>query len=137
MKTGAIVCNSGHFDVEIDAKDLQEYAVEIREDVRHLVDEFVLPGGKKVYLIAKGRLVNLATAEGHPASVMDMSFALQSLTGEYVVKNQGKFGVDVHYVPEEIDKWIAALKLETMHTNIDVLSAKQTKYLDSWNAGTQ
>ncbi|MFP4458384.1 MAG: adenosylhomocysteinase [Candidatus Zixiibacteriota bacterium] len=136
MKDGAIVANSGHFDVEIDTKDLKEYAVEIKKNVRHLVDEFILPGGKHVFLIGEGRLVNLATAEGHPASVMDMSFALQSLTGEYVVKHKDEMKVTVSDVPKEIDEWIAALKLETMGAEIDKLTPKQKEYLDSWNIGT-
>ncbi len=136
MKDGAIVCNSGHFDVELDVKDLEQFADEKVRNVRHLVDQYVLPGGKSVFIIGEGRLVNLATAEGHPASVMDMSFALQSLTGEYVVKNNGKFAVDVHNVPEDIDNWIASLKLQSMGITIDKLTQKQEKYLASWDIGT-
>ncbi len=136
MKSGAIVCNSGHFDVEIDMKELADRSEGLNKDVRPLVDEYILKGGKSVFVIAEGRLVNLATAEGHPASVMDMSFALQSLTGEYVVKNKGSFPVAVHDVPKEIDKWIATLKLETMNSKIDTLTEKQIEYLARWDMGT-
>lgn len=136
MKDGAIVCNSGHFDVEIDIPDLQKMSKNVRKNVRNFVDEYTLRDGRKVYLLAEGRLVNLAAAEGHPASVMDMSFATQALMAEFVVKNAGKLSKKVYDVPQDIEQWIAKLKLKSMKINIDNLTPKQKKYLVSWQIGT-
>ena len=136
MKDGAIVCNSGHFNVELNLAGLAKLARKIRRGVRRGVDEFVLPGGKRIYLLAEGRLVNLACAEGHPASVMDMSFAVQALSAEYAVRNAGKLQVRVHPVPAEIDSWVARLKLKTMGVRIDGLTKQQKQYLASSHMGT-
>ena len=136
MKDGAIVCNSGHFNVEIDIPGLEKMARKVRRGVRNLVDAYNLPDGRTIYLLAEGRLVNLAAAEGHPASVMDMSFAVQALTSEWVVENKGKLQVKVHDVPREVDQWVAALKLKTMGIAIDRLTAEQVEYLASSDAGT-
>ncbi|HHS50284.1 MAG TPA: adenosylhomocysteinase [candidate division Zixibacteria bacterium] len=135
MKDGAIVANSGHFDVELDLPGLEKIAKEINRDVRNVTDEFILPSGKRVFVLANGRLVNLAAAEGHPADVMDMSFAVQALASEWVVKNQG-LEVAVHEVPEEIDDWVSRLKLQTMGIEIDTLTPEQVEYLASWEMGT-
>jgi adenosylhomocysteinase len=135
IKNGAIVCNSGHFNVEIEIPALEEMAKSKRE-VRPLVDEFVLQDGRKVYLIAEGRLVNLATAEGHPASVMDMSFANQALSAEYLAKHHKDMKPQVYVVPEHLDREIARLKLECMGHKLDVLTEEQEHYLSSWNEGT-
>jgi adenosylhomocysteinase len=135
IKGGAIVCNSGHFNVEIEIPALEEMAKSKRE-VRPLVDEFVLQDGRKVYLIAEGRLVNLATAEGHPASVMDMSFANQALSAEYLAKHHKDMKPQVYVVPEHLDREIARLKLESMGHQLDVLTAEQEHYLTSWQEGT-
>lgn len=134
MKDGAIIANSGHFNVEINIEDLKELAKEKNEQVRNYVDEYVMEDGRKLYLLADGRLINLAAAEGHPASVMDMSFATQALTTEYMVKN--KLPVSVHEVPEKIEQWIATAKLESMDIAIDELTEEQKKYLSSWEMGT-
>ncbi|MCD6098653.1 adenosylhomocysteinase [bacterium] len=136
MKDGAIVANSGHFDVEIDVAGLEKMAKSIRRDVRPLVDEYTLPSGKRIYLLARGRLVNLACGEGHPPDVMDMSFAVQALTAEYVAKNHEKLAVKVHSVPREIDETVASLKLASMGVEIDRLTQKQENYLSSWEIGT-
>ncbi len=136
MKDGAIVCNSGHFDVEIDIKGLKKMAKVERKNVRNFVDQFILPNGRSVYLLAEGRLVNLAAAEGHPASVMDMSFSTQALATEYVIKNQGKLGPKVYNVPKEIEDWVASAKLKSMGILIDKLTPEQEKYLASWQEGT-
>jgi adenosylhomocysteinase len=136
MKDGALVCNSGHFNVEIDIPALEKMAVAVRRGVRRDVDEYVLPRGRRVYLLGEGRLINLAAAEGHPACVMDMSFAVQALTTEWVVRNRGRLDVAVHDVPEEIDQWVADLKLKSMGVTIDRLTAEQKKYLQSWQMGT-
>ena len=135
MKDGAILANTGHFNVEIDIAALRSLATETRE-ARDLVDEFTLADGRKIYLLADGRLVNLAVAEGHPAQVMDMSFANQALSAEYIVENAASLEKKVYDVPEDIDKEIARLKLETMGIDIDHLSAEQEKYLASWDEGT-
>ncbi|MDP2233665.1 MAG: adenosylhomocysteinase, partial [Actinomycetota bacterium] len=135
MKDGAIICNSGHFNVEINIAHLRESAVSVRE-VRPLVEEFVLADGRKVFLLADGRLVNLACAEGHPANVMDMSFANQALCAEYMVKNAASLEPGVYPVPKAIDENIAALKLATLGVKIDTLTPEQEKYLASWNEGT-
>ncbi|MBE0417904.1 MAG: adenosylhomocysteinase [Coriobacteriia bacterium] len=135
LKDGAIICNSGHFNVEIDIAHLREKATAVRE-ARPLVEEFTMPDGRLIYLLADGRLVNLACAEGHPASVMDMSFANQALSAEYIVKNHAALEPGVYEVPRDIDEGIAALKLETMGVRIDTLSSEQQEYLASWQAGT-
>ncbi len=134
MKDGAIVANSGHFNVEINIEDLESLAREKHENVRNNVDEYVMADGRRIFLLAQGRLINLAAAEGHPASVMDMSFATQALTTEYVIKND--LEVKVHEVPEEIEQWIARTKLETMGIAIDELTEEQKHYLASWEMGT-
>jgi len=135
MKTGAVVCNSGHFNVEIDIPALEKMSSGKRE-VRPLVDEYLLKDGRKVYLLGEGRLVNLATAEGHPASVMDMSFANQALSAEYLRKHAKDLKPQVYVVPEHLDKEIAKLKLETMGHRLDKLTAEQEHYLASWQEGT-
>ena len=135
FKDGAIICNSGHFNDEIDIPAIQEQAESTRK-VREFVDEYRLPGGRRVYLLAEGRLVNLAAAEGHPAAVMDMSFANQALGAEYLVKNASSLKNEVYVVPEDIDREIARLKLEAMGVTIDTLTAEQKKYLASWEQGT-
>jgi adenosylhomocysteinase len=135
MKAGAIVCNSGHFNVEIDIPALEKMSSGKRE-VRPLVDEYTLKGDRKVYLLGEGRLVNLATAEGHPASVMDMSFANQALSAEYLRANHKTLKPQVYVVPEHLDKEIARLKLETMGHKLDKLTPEQEHYLASWQEGT-
>ncbi len=135
MKDGAIIANSGHFNVEINIPALEALS-KTRSTVRPFVEEFALKDGKKIFLLGEGRLINLAAAEGHPASVMDMSFANQALCLEYLVKNQGKVELEVHSVPEDIDKEIARLKLASMGITIDTLTAEQETYLNSWQEGT-
>ena len=136
MKDGAIICNSGHFNVELALDDLAKLAVKTNKNIRDFVDEYVLKNGHRLYILGEGRLINLAAAHGHPASVMDMSFAAQALATEWSVKNKGKLGHKVHQVPKEVDEWVAALKLKTMGISIDTLTAEQKKYLDSWEMGT-
>ncbi|MDD4178445.1 MAG: adenosylhomocysteinase [Candidatus Margulisbacteria bacterium] len=136
MKDGAIVCNSGHFDCEIDIKGLRKIAKKEIKNVRNFVDQFVLPNGRSVYLLAEGRLVNLAAAEGHPASVMDMSFSTQALATEYAIINAGKLKHKVYNVPAEIENWVATAKLKSMGITIDKLTPEQAKYLASWQEGT-
>jgi len=136
MKDGAIVCNSGHFDVEINLAALRKMSRKVKKNVRNFVDEYVLRSGKVIYLLGEGRLINLAAAEGHPASVMDMSFATQALAAEYVVKNNNKLGNKVYNVPERIEKQVAKLKLGSMGIKIDKLTQEQEKYLSSWEIGT-
>jgi len=135
MKDGAIMGNAGHFDVEIDKKYLEENAISKRR-VRHELDEYTLSSGKRLFLIGEGRLLNLASAEGHPGEVMDMSFANQALACEYLIKNKGNLEKKVYRVPEEIDKDIAKIKLEEMGVKIDILTEEQEKYINSWNEGT-
>lgn len=135
MKDGAILANSGHFNVEIDIPALEKLAVKKRE-IRRFVDEYTLKDGRRINLLAEGRLVNLAAAEGHPASVMDMSFANQALSTEHIVKNYASMKNEVYGVPNEIDERIAALKLASMGVKIDVLTDEQKKYLNSWDLGT-
>jgi adenosylhomocysteinase len=135
MKNGAVVCNSGHFNVEIDIPALEKLSNGKRE-VRPLVDEYVLKGGRKVYLLGEGRLVNLATAEGHPAAVMDMSFANQALSAEYLLQNHKTLKPQVYVVPEHLDREIARLKLESMGHKLDKLTPEQEHYLASWQEGT-
>jgi len=136
MKNGAVVCNSGHFDIEIDIKALTKMASRVEKDVRNFVDAYVLPGGKRIYLIGEGRLVNLAAAEGHPASVMDMSFATQALASEWAVKIQKTLTPKVYEVPVAVENWVAKLKLSSMGIRIDTLTKEQEKYLTSWDHGT-
>ncbi len=135
MKDGAILCNTGHFNVEIEIAALRSLASETRS-AREFVEEFTLADGRRLYLIADGRLVNLAAAEGHPAIVMDMSFANQALSAEYVVQNASSLEKKVYVVPKDIDDEIARLKLATMGIDIDSLTEEQAKYLASWDEGT-
>jgi len=135
MKDGAIVCNSGHFNVELDLEVLASLAKE-RTEIREFVEQFTLKSGKRIVVLGEGRLVNLAAAEGHPSSVMDMSFANQALASEWMVKNHAKLERQVYTVPPEIDKEIARLKLKSMNVKIDALTAEQQKYLSSWEMGT-
>jgi adenosylhomocysteinase len=135
MKNGAIVANSGHFNVEIDIPALEKMASSKRT-IRPFVEEYALRDGKKVYLLGEGRLINLASAEGHPASVMDMSFANQALSVEYLVKNRASMEKKVYPVPEELDKRVARLKLDAMGIKIDRLTPEQEEYLASWSEGT-
>ncbi len=135
MKSGAIVANSGHFNVEIDIPALEEIAVSRRE-ARPFVEEFETGDGRKIYLLGEGRLINLAAAEGHPAAVMDMSFANQALSAEHIARNADTLERKVYGVPEGLDQEIARLKLETMGVQIDKLTAEQERYLSSWDEGT-
>ena len=135
MKDGAIIANSGHFDVEIDIPMLEKLSVD-KGSARPYVDAYTLADGRKCYLVGEGRLVNLAAAEGHPASVMDMSFANQALSVEYIAKNRGGFENRVYDVPKSIDETVAALKLQAFGVEIDTLTAEQEKYLNSWEMGT-
>jgi adenosylhomocysteinase len=135
MKDGAIVCNSGHFDLELNLVALREMSAPPVE-VRPLVEEYKTTSGKRVIVLGEGRLINLAAAEGHPASVMDMSFANQALSVEYLVKNKGKLDPGVHMLPPEVDVEIASLKLRALGISIDTLTAEQLEYLSSWETGT-
>jgi adenosylhomocysteinase len=135
MKDGAIVCNSGHFDIEIDLKILSEKAVEVRT-VRPFTEEYRLKSGKSVVVLGEGRLINLAAAEGHPSAVMDMSFANQALACEYLVKNKGSLEPGIHSIPLEVDQEIARLKLQAMGIEIDTLTPTQIEYMSSWTMGT-
>lgn len=135
MKDGAIVCNSGHFDVEINIPALAKMAYKIKKSVRPNVDEYLV-NSKRIYLLADGRLINLAAAEGHPASVMDMSFSTQALSAAYVAKNYKSLKAQVYNVPVEIENQVARLKLQSMKIKIDKLTSHQIKYLKSWEMGT-
>lgn len=135
MKDGAMVCNAGHFDIEIDLVALQERSVS-RQTVRPFVEEYRLQSGKSVVVLGEGRLINLAAAEGHPASVMDMSFANQALACEYLVKNRGRLTPGLHPIPPEVDEAIARLKLKAMGIQIDSLTPEQIEYGNTWTAGT-
>ncbi len=135
MKSGAILANSGHFNVEINIPALEKMAKNKRT-IRGFVDEYLLADGRRIFLLGEGRLINLAAAEGHPASVMDMSFANQALCLEHLARNRGKMETRVHSVPEEIDREVARLKLTAMGVEIDSLTAEQKKYLTSWEEGT-
>ena len=135
MKSGAFVANAGHFDVEIDVKGLRKHVVECK-NIRSGLDEWVLDNGKSIYVLAQGRLVNLVCAEGHPASVMDMSFANQALGMEFIVKNQGKLENKLYTLPRSVDENIASLKLKSMGIEIDTLTPEQENYLHSWSQGT-
>jgi adenosylhomocysteinase len=135
MKDGAILANTGHFNVEIEIPALRSLARDTRQ-AREFVEEYTLEDGRRLYLIADGRLVNLAAAEGHPALVMDMSFANQALSAEYAVQNAAELERRVYPVPREIDEEIARLKLEAMGIQIDRLTEEQARYLASWDEGT-
>lgn len=135
MKDGAIISNSGHFNVEIDIKGLNRISKSHRT-VRDSVEEYTLKTGKRVYLLSEGRLINLASAEGHPASVMDMSFANQALSVEYILKNRGGLNNDVYTIPIELDREVASLKLKSMNISIDRLTPEQKRYLSRWEEGT-
>jgi len=135
MSDGAMVCNSGHFNVELDLEGLSTIA-EQKRNVREFVEEYTLEDGRRINILAEGRLVNLAVAEGHPSSVMDMSFANQALCAEYVVRNAESLEKKVYDVPEDIDKSISRIKLSSLGVNIDELTEEQVKYLSSWEVGT-
>lgn len=132
MKDGAIICNSGHFDSEINMKWLRANAAEVNA-IKPLVDEYILPDGRRIYVLAEGRLVNLSCAEGHPASVMDMSFANQALAAEYLYKHHDELEKKVYDVPAEIDEGVASVKLETLGIEIDELTEEQIAYMNSWD----
>jgi adenosylhomocysteinase len=136
MKDRAVVANSGHFNVEIDIPALAKLSKKINKDVRNHVDEYILKNGKRIYLLAEGRLINLAAAEGHPASVMDMSFATQALAAEHVVKNADLLEAAVYNVPVEIENSVCTLKLKSMGISIDKLNPEQVKYLADFGEGT-
>jgi adenosylhomocysteinase len=135
MRDGAIICNSGHFNVEIDIPALRSLASSVKT-VRDFVEEYKLKNGNKIHLLADGRLINLAAAEGHPASVMDMSFANQALSAEYMLRHHAELDRRVYEVPKPIDREIARLKLASMHMAVDTLTSEQEKYLSSWQEGT-
>jgi adenosylhomocysteinase len=135
MKDGAIVCNSGHFNVEIDIPALAKTAKSVRT-VRPFVEEYMMRDGRAIHVLAEGRLVNLAAAEGHPSNVMDMSFANQALSAEYLVRQKETLERRVYAVPEPIDREIARLKLRATGVRIDILTPEQKKYLASWEMGT-
>jgi len=136
MKDGAIFANSGHFDIEVDIRWLEANATAVNRKIRHETDEYVMADGRRLILLAEGRLVNLGAAEGHPAAVMDMSFADQALTAEWLVANAAELTPGVYEVPAEIDKEVAALKLAAMGVSIDVLTPEQADYLSSWQHGS-
>ena len=136
MKDNAVVCNSGHFNVELDLEALEKEAKKVRRGVREFVNEYTLKNGKRILVLGEGRLINLAAAHGHPASVMDMSFAVQALATEWSIKNRSKLSNKVHEVPKSVDEWVAALKLESMGISIDKLTSLQKKYLSSHDMGT-
>ena len=136
MKDGAVLATSGHFDVEIDKGALAQLAVSGPRRIREFVDEYTMPDGRRLNLLGEGRLVNLAAAEGHPAAVMDMSFANQALSVEWLVQNAKELRPEVYPVPEAIDKEVARLKLAAMGVEIDQLTDEQTAYLSSWEQGT-
>jgi len=135
MKDGAILSNTGHFNVEIDIPALRTLASETRE-ARQFVEEFTLSDGRRIYLLGEGRLINLAAAEGHPAIVMDMSFANQALSAEYAIQHAAELERKVYPVPAAIDAEIAKLKLATMGVDLDTLTEEQERYLASWDEGT-
>ncbi|WP_204151279.1 adenosylhomocysteinase [Leptolyngbya sp. CCY15150] len=135
MKDGAMVCNSGHFDIELDLKSLRDMASEVKQ-VRNFTEEYRLKTGKSVVVLGEGRLVNLAAAEGHPSAVMDMSFANQALACEYLVKNRGVLEPGLHSIPTELDQEIARLKLQAMGIALDTLTPEQVEYVNSWTMGT-
>jgi adenosylhomocysteinase len=136
MKDGAMICNSGHFNVELALDQLAKQATTINKQIREFVDQYVLSDGRTLYVLGEGRLINLAAAHGHPASVMDMSFAAQALATEWSIKQRGVLEHRVYNVPRAVDQWVAALKLQTMGISIDTLTDEQRKYLESWEMGT-
>jgi adenosylhomocysteinase len=136
MKDGAVVCNSGHFNVELALDGLDKLAKGGKTSPREFVDEYTLADGRRIYILGEGRLINLAAAHGHPASVMDMSFAAQVLATEWAIKSKDKLEHKVYNVPKEVDQWVANLKLQTMGIAIDTLTSEQVKYLASWEMGT-
>jgi adenosylhomocysteinase len=136
MKDGATVCNSGHFNIELALDQLADIAASTNKGVREFVDEYVLSNGNRIYILGEGRLINLAAAHGHPASVMDMSFAAQTLATEWSLRMKGKLEHKVYNVPKEVDQWVSTLKLESMGITIDTLTPEQAKYLESWEMGT-
>jgi adenosylhomocysteinase len=136
MKDGAMICNSGHFNVELALDDLAGLATAVNKQVREFVDEYVLSDGRRLYVLGEGRLINLAAAHGHPASVMDMSFATQALATEWSISRRDKLPNRVYNVPKDVDQWVATLKLQTMGIALDTLTDEQRKYLDSWEMGT-
>ena len=135
MKDGAIVCNSGHFNVELDLIGLKKISKSTR-DIREYVKEYTLRNGRKINVLAEGRLINLAAAEGHPSSVMDMSFANQALCAEFIVKNASRLEKKVYDVPRKVDTSVADMKLKSLNVKIDKLTPEQDKYLNSWETGT-
>jgi adenosylhomocysteinase len=135
LKNGAILCNSGHFNVEIDLEALGRTASSKRQ-TREFVDEYAMRDGRRIYVLGEGRLINLSAAEGHPASVMDMSFANQALSVEHMVKHHGSLEKRVYSVPADLDRSVARMKLESMGVKIDRLTMEQEKYLSSWSEGT-
>ena len=136
MKDGAKICNSGHFNVELELDALAKSATKKETGIHSFVDEYTMPSGNRLHVLGEGRLINLAAAHGHPASVMDMSFAAQALATEWALKNQEKLGHEVYNVPAEVDEYVAKLKLQTMGVAIDTLTEEQVKYLNSWEMGT-
>ena len=136
LKDGAIICNSGHFNAEINIPWLEEHALEKRE-LKPMVEEYLMPDGRTIILLAEGRLINLSAAEGHPAEVMDLSFANQALAAEYIAKHAAELAPGVHQIPAYIDEQIARLKLDSLGIRIDQLTSEQVEYLDSWNLGTE
>jgi len=136
MKDGSILANSGHFDIEIDVAWLEKNAKQKNVKMRHQTDEYVMPDNRRILLIAEGRLANLGAAEGHPASVMDMSFSDQALTAEWLLKSGKDLPAGLHDVPSSIDKDVARLKLESMGSSLDVLTPAQELYLNSWEHGS-
>ncbi len=136
MKDGATVCNSGHFNVELALEELDQLASTTNKGVREFVDEYVMADGRRIYILGEGRLINLAAAHGHPASVMDMSFAAQALATEWSLKMKGQLDHKVYNVPKEVDHWVANLKLQSMGIALDTLTPEQAKYLESWEMGT-
>lgn len=136
MKDGAMICNSGHFNVELALEDLAKMSKTHVRQVREFVDEYIQDDGRRLYVLGEGRLINLAAAHGHPASVMDMSFAAQALSTEWSILNKEKLGHQVHEVPKEVDQYVATLKLTTMGISIDTLTPEQVRYLSSWEMGT-
>lgn len=136
MKDGAMLANSGHFDIEIDLKALENSSTAVTKDVNNFVDEYKQKDGKRLYVLGEGRLVNLAAAHGHPASVMDMSFATQALATEFCMKQRGKLSSSVHTLPVEIEQTVSSLKLQSMGVTLDALTAEQKKYISGWEVGT-
>jgi adenosylhomocysteinase len=135
MKDGAILANSGHFDLELDLASLRAASVD-RHDVRTNLEEFVMPDGRRILLIAEGRLVNLGAAEGHPADVMDMSFSNQAMAAEYLIKNQDELEAKIYTLPKEIDEQVSSIKLESLGGGLEYLTEDQVAYLSGWQEGT-